>query len=79
MEDTEELHINIIKIKIQCNPSSATSETYNLKMDIFNNIQPEEFIVLLNSFKEAIDGTGSTTVSRQIYCLCTVLWVEALQ
>ena len=38
----EELHAtNIIKVKIQRNPSQATLETYKMNMSTFNKGQPE--------------------------------------
>ena len=40
MEETEECHTNTIKVKMQHNPESATSETQKRKMKIFENVQP---------------------------------------
>ena len=39
-ETEEEIERNIIKVKMRRNLSSDTSETYELKMDTFDNGQP---------------------------------------
>ena len=36
----------------------ATSETYNINISTLEDVQPEEFLVLLNNFRIAIDGIG---------------------
>ena len=48
-------------------------------MNIFKNVQPEEIIALLKNFKKVIDWTGTTTISRRINNLCTILRGYALQ
>ena len=63
---------------MQQKPASATSETYKLKMNIFENGQPEELIFLLENFKKAIDGTITTTISIQSNCLRTIIYGETL-
>ena len=50
-EDEEEKSSNIIKIKMRRNPASDVSETYELKIAMFNNDQPEEFLGLMKNFK----------------------------
>ena len=37
---------NIMKVKIQRNPSQAVSETYKANMSTFNDVQPETFLAL---------------------------------
>ena len=61
---TEETHI--IKIKILRYPASATSETYDLKLQTFENGKPEEFLQMIKDFKTGIDVTGTNSVSGKI-------------
>ena len=58
--NTEET--NIIKVKIRQDPASATSETYELKVQTFKNGKPEEFLQMMKDFKTAVDGTGTNTI-----------------
>ena len=46
-------------MEIRLNPASATSETYNFKMAVFERCQPEELPAFLNNFKKSIDGTAN--------------------
>ena len=66
IESTKEHHTNIIKINIRHKPVSATSDTYELKINIFENSQSEELLALLNKFKKAINKTGTAAISRCI-------------
>ena len=61
VEIEEELLINIIKVKICINPTSVMSETYNINMFIFKDVQPEEFLALLKNYRIAIYGTVTTS------------------
>ena len=38
--DTEEHHTNTIRVKMRRNPTSTTSKTYRLHMEMFENLQP---------------------------------------
>ena len=58
---------------------SSTSETYKLKMTTFENEQPEDFLMLMNNFKTAIEGTGTISVAGRINYLHTMLRGEALK
>ena len=64
---------------MQRNPDFSASETYKLKMATFKNVQPEEFIALLNNFKIKINGTGTMSVEVWIHYLRTMLHVESLR
>ena len=77
VDDNRKTHI--IKVKMQRNPSSATSETYNVNMNTFDDDQPEEFLSLLRNFKITTDGTGTTTTSVRINYLRTMLCGKTLR
>ena len=60
-------------------PESATSKTYEQKPPTFNNVKPKEFLQMMNDFKTAIDGTGTTSSTGKSQLLCTMLHGEALR
>ena len=74
---TEETHI--IKNKMHQNPVSATYETHNLKVQKFENGEPEEFLQMMKDFRTGIDGTGTNSASVKIQFLCTMLYGEPLR
>ena len=70
---------DIININMRRDHTSATFETYNLKMDMFKNRNSEELLNTAENFKTKIDGTGNTTAAGIINYLRTILHVEALR
>ena len=60
-------------------PASATSETYELKVQKSKNGKPEEFLQMMKDFKNGIDSTGTTSASGKIQFLRTMLRMEALR
>ena len=54
-------------------PSDDDSETYKLKIAMFENGQPEEFLALMKNFKRAIDGIGTTSEAGKINYIRTLL------
>ena len=61
------------------NPASNTSETYELRIIIFENDQPGDILTILNNSKKSIYGTVTTTVSLHINYLWMTLNGEYLQ
>ena len=68
---TDEEHI--IKIKMRQDPASSTPKTNELKVQMFENGKPEEFLQMWKELKTGIDGTGTTSVSGNIQLLRTML------
>ena len=68
----------MIKIKMYWYPTSATSKTYKLKSDTFENGKPEEFLQILKNFKTTTDGTETTSAPVRIHYLHVLLRVETL-
>ena len=60
-------------------PFDDESETYKHKIAMFENGQPEKFRALMNNFKTAIDGTGTTSAAEKIKYHRNMLGGEALQ
>ena len=70
---------NIIKIKMRREPASATSKTYELKVQTFENGIPEDFLQTTKGFKTAVDGTGTTSATGKFQFLRIMLRREALR
>ena len=64
---------DIINIKVCWNPSDTDSETYKIKIVMFEHGQPEELLALMNNFNRAIDTTGTTLEAGRINYLPTIL------
>ena len=60
-------------------PESATSETYNLKVQTFKNGKPDEFLQIIKDFNTATYGMGTTSDTGKIKFLRTMLRREALK
>ena len=54
-------------------PVAADSETYKLKIAMFDNGKPDEFLKMRKNFNTVIDGTGTTTAAGKINYLRTQL------
>ena len=55
-------------------PASTASNTYELKIQTFENGKPEEFLQIMKYFKTATDGMGTTSAAGKInsYVQCYV-------
>ena len=60
-------------------PASATSETYELKVQIFKNGKLEEFLQMVEDFMTAVGGTVTTSATGENQFLPTMLSGEALR
>ena len=52
---------------------SATSETYELKVQTFENGKPEEFLQTMKYFKTATGSTGTTSATMKLQFLSRML------
>ena len=68
-----------IKIKMRLDPASATSETYKLKIQTFENSTPEEFLQMMKDLNTGIEGKATTYATGKNQCLLTMLGGEALR
>ena len=64
---------NIINIKMRRYPASAVSETYELKVQTFENGKPEEFLQIMKYFKTGTDGKRTPSAPGNIQFLRTML------
>ena len=55
------------------NLSNANLETYKLNIAMFEHGQPEEFLMLMKNFKNAVDGTETNLATGKINYLLTII------
>ena len=55
------------------------SENYVLKIPMFENGKPEEFLKMMKNFETALNGTGTTSTAGKINYLRNLLRGESLQ
>ena len=79
LEVDDEFTNHIIKVKMRRNPSLAASKTYNINMNMFDDVQPGELLLLLKNLRIAIDGTRTTTAYGQINYRSTMLRGKTLR
>ena len=60
-------------------PAYAMSENYVLKIPMFENGKPEEFLKMMKNFETALNGTGTTSTAGKINYLRNLLRGESLQ
>ena len=70
-DNAKECEMN--KIKMRQDPESVMSETYDLKIDTFENGKPEELLALTKNFKTAIDRPGTKFETGRNSYVCTML------
>ena len=75
----EERASNIIKVKMRRKLTSAMSETHNLNLSMFEDVQPEEFIVLLKNLRTVIVETSTMSQLGRINYLHKMLLGEVLR
>ena len=51
------------KIKVRRDPTSENSCLYEFKMALFDNREPEEFLLLVHNFKVTLKALGALSVS----------------
>ena len=79
-EATEKVEeYNIIKIEMSRDLESATSKTYKLKVHMFNNGKPEEFLHIMKDINTATGGAGTTSATKKNHFLCTILRGESIR
>ena len=64
---------NIIKINMRQDLASATSNTYELKVQTLENGKPEEFLKMMKEFKTTTDRTGTTPATSKFQFIRAML------
>ena len=55
-----------VEIKLRGDPTSEKSELYELKMAVFDNGDPEEFLLFVRNFQMMLEASGNISTSSKI-------------
>ena len=69
----EKLDKDFIKIKILRNPTPEKSNLHELKMALFYNSKPEEFLSFVCNFNMTLEASGMHKAGANIQYLCTIV------
>ena len=64
---------NFVKLKLCRDPTSYTSELYEFKMSLFENGNPEEFLLLVRKFNMTLADSGVLEAGTIYQDLCTLV------
>ena len=69
---------DLVKIKLCRYPTSSSSDLYKFKMDMFDNGEPEEFLLFLQNFNITLAVSGTLATDKNIQYICTLVCVKLL-
>ena len=67
-----------VKIILHRDPTSATSDLYELKMALLDNGNPEEFLFFSSNFNMALAESRTLGADTKVQYFCTLVCGEAL-
>ena len=67
-----------VKLKLRRDPTLPTSDLYELKISLFDNGEPEEFLLFVRNFNMTLAASGTLEAGAKYQYLCTVLCGEVL-
>ena len=70
---------DFVKIKFYRDPTSEKLDLYEFKTALFDNSNPEEFLLFVRNFQITLKASGSHTTSAKIQYLLTLLHGEAIR
>ena len=62
-----------VKIKFLRDPTSQKLDLHELKMALFDNGEPEEFLLFVRNFNMTLEASGMLVAIANIQHLCTLL------
>ena len=69
----------IVKLKLRRYPTSPLLDIYELKISLFDNGEPEEFLLFVHNFNMTIRASGLLEAGAKYQCLCNLVRREALR
>ena len=63
---------DFVKLKLGRDLTSATSELYEFNIALFDNGNPEEFLLFMKNFNTNIAASGTLATGVKIQYLCTI-------
>ena len=70
--------IDCNKVKLRKKPASSMSGPYEYKVALFENGEPEEFLLFIREFRKTLRANGVMPEIGRIQYLCTLLCGESL-
>ena len=67
-----------VKLKLCRDPTSRTSDLYEFNMSLFDNGDPEEFLLFVRSFNMTLTVLGTLEAVAKVQYLCALVRGEAL-
>ena len=68
-----------VKIKLRRGPMQSLSGLYEFKMDLFDNGDPEEFLLFVQNFNMNLTASETLATESKIQYICTLVHGEALR
>ena len=69
--------IYFVKLKLRRDPTSSMLDLYDFKMSLFDNGEPEEFLLFVRNFNMTLAESGTLEAGAKIPYLCTLVCREA--
>ena len=69
---------DFVKLKLCKDPTSSTSDLYEFNMSLFDNGEPEEFLLFVRNFDMTLAVSGPLETGAEIQYLFTLVCGEAL-
>ena len=67
-----------VEIKFLSDPTLEDSDLYEFKMALFDNVEPEDFLLFVQNYQMISEASGTLTHGAKIQCLCTLLHFKLL-
>ena len=68
----------LLKLKLRRDPNSIMSDLYEFKMSLFDNVDPEEFLLFVRNFNMTLTASGMMEMGAKVQYLCTLVDGESL-
>ena len=64
---------DLVKLKFCRDPTSSSSDLYEFKLDFFDNIDTQEFLLFMQKFNMALAASGTLDMGTKIQYICTLV------
>ena len=70
---------DFVKLKLRRYSTSSTSDLYELKMSLFDHVDPEKFLLIIRNSNMNLVATGTLDMDAKIQYLRTLVCGKALR
>ena len=77
-KNNDKLNEDCVKINLSRDMTSQKSDLYEFKMALFDNSEPEEFLLFISNFNMNLDASGTLVDVEKLQYLSMLVHVEAL-